>query len=89
MHGLPTLVLLPGMDGMGEIRAPLVSALAPRLRVVALSYPQDRPLGYAELTQIVLDRLPPGRLVMLGESFGGPIAIRIANEQPEIGRAHV
>ena len=28
MHGPPTLVLLPGMDGMGEIRAPLVAALA-------------------------------------------------------------
>ena len=46
---MTALVLLPGMDGTGDLFAPLLSALSPALRTIVIRYPSDRPLGYAEL----------------------------------------
>jgi pimeloyl-[acyl-carrier protein] methyl ester esterase len=48
-----------------------------------VAYPVDRPLGYVELEGLVRAALPTGRpYVMLGESFSGPIAIRVAADAP-------
>jgi pimeloyl-ACP methyl ester carboxylesterase len=48
-----------------------------------VSYPPDIPLGYDELEPLVRAALPTrGRFVILGESFSGPIAIRIAAHPP-------
>jgi pimeloyl-ACP methyl ester carboxylesterase len=48
-----------------------------------IRYPTDRPLGYAELEVLVRSELPQDRcFVLLGESFSGPIAIRIAARPP-------
>lgn len=79
---MTTLVLLPGMDGTGELFAPLLApmaaALGPQSDVQVLRYPVDQAWGYAELEAWVLPRLPATPLVLLGESFSGPIAIALA-----------
>ena len=73
------LVLLPGMDGTGELFAPFVDALGPAQPVQVLRYPVDRPMGYAELLRWVAPQLPAtAPYVLLGESFSGPIAWRLA-----------
>lgn len=78
-----SLVLLPGLDGTGELFAPIVSAIDKHVSTDILSYPPDRPLNYDELTEFVLDRLPRDeRFVILGESFGGPLAVKIATRNP-------
>ena len=81
---MTTLVLLPGMDGTGELFGPLVrelAALAPSLKVMVIDYPRDKPLGYAALTQLTAQKLPPDEsLVLLGESFSGPIATHLAKD---------
>lgn len=79
----PTLVLLPGLDGTGMLFKPFVESLRPRVETQILVYPVDRPLGYAELEVLVRAALPTDRrFVVLGESFSGPIAIRIAADPP-------
>lgn len=80
---MTALVLLPGMDGTGDLFAPLLSALPPALRTIVVRYPCDRPLGYAELEAHARRALPKDQpFVLLGESFSGPIAAAIAAAPP-------
>jgi pimeloyl-ACP methyl ester carboxylesterase len=77
------LVLLPGMDGTGELFAPLVAALGPQQRVKVVRYPAAVPLGYAELEAIARASLPTNEpFIVLGESFSGPIAASLAASRP-------
>jgi pimeloyl-ACP methyl ester carboxylesterase len=77
-----TLVLLPGMDGTGELFAPLVDALGADVSTVVVRYP-DLPLNYVEHLEIARTFLPPDRpYVVLGESFSGPIAVTLAADPP-------
>lgn len=76
---MTTLVLLPGMDGTGSLFGPLVDALAGKLQVEVVRYPSTSPAGYSELERVADACLPTeGPLVLLGESFSGPIAISLA-----------
>jgi pimeloyl-[acyl-carrier protein] methyl ester esterase len=80
---MPTLVLLPGLDGTGKLFAEFVQVLPPDIEPLVVSYPKDRALGYDELEALVLAALPIARpFVLLGESFSGPLAIRIAARAP-------
>jgi pimeloyl-ACP methyl ester carboxylesterase len=83
---LPVLVLLPGLDGTGKLFGEFVRVLDPCIRAVVVVYPTDQPLGYEALEARVLgvlDALPREQpFVLLGESFSGPIAIRIAARAP-------
>jgi|SRR5471030_611425 len=78
-----TLVLLPGMDGTGDLFAPIIEALGDEFAVTIVRYPTHEPLGYGELEAIVRKSLPSdGQFILLGESFSGPIAISIAASRP-------
>jgi pimeloyl-[acyl-carrier protein] methyl ester esterase len=77
------LVLLPGLDGTGVLFRPLVAALPHEITSVVVTYPCDEPLGYDALLPRVLAALPSGEpFVVLGESFAGPIALRVAAARP-------
>jgi pimeloyl-ACP methyl ester carboxylesterase len=79
----PKLVLLPGLDGTGKLFVEFLKALDLGSSAQVVSYPPDIPLGYDELEPLVRAALPTrGRFVILGESFSGPIAIRIAAHPP-------
>lgn len=81
---MTALVILPGLDGTGR---PL-DAFCARLgrsgvAAEAIAYPTDVAMGYAELDAQVRPRLPTnGPFVLLGESFSGPLALRIAADPP-------
>lgn len=78
-----TIVLLPGMDGTGQLFQPFVAALGSKVTVKVVSYPADGSLGYEELEAIARQQLPTtGCFVILGESFSGPIAISLAASKP-------
>src|SRR5262245_59650840 len=80
---MPSLVLLPGMDGTGDLFAPLLTALPPSLPAKVVRYPTAEPLGYAQLDGVAKAALPPADdFVILGESFSGPLAISLAAEPP-------
>lgn len=72
------LVLLPGMDGTGDLFARFIPHLPQVLEPVVIRYPNEA-WGYEQLLPFVLDRLPVNEpFVLLGESFSGPLAISIA-----------
>ncbi|HTP50165.1 MAG TPA: alpha/beta fold hydrolase [Anaeromyxobacteraceae bacterium] len=77
-----TTILLPGLDGTGRLFSRFVAAADGGLSLRVLSYPTDRYLGYRELEELVAREIPPGRFALLGESFGGPLALRIAARAP-------
>jgi pimeloyl-ACP methyl ester carboxylesterase len=77
------IVMLPGLDGTGVLFRPVLKALPPAIRPIVVSYPTDQELGYEELLPVVRKALPRGApFVLLGESFGGPLALRVAATRP-------
>jgi pimeloyl-[acyl-carrier protein] methyl ester esterase len=81
--GRPPVVLLPGMDGTGDLLSIIRQRLSATGPVEVIGYPTDQPLGYLQLEDHVVSKLPKAQCVLLGESFSGPIAIRIARRFPE------
>jgi pimeloyl-[acyl-carrier protein] methyl ester esterase len=77
---MPALLLLPGMDGTGRLFAPLIARLPPGIAATAVAYPGDRFLDYAGLLAHV--QLPNDDFFVLGESFSGPLALRLAATRP-------
>jgi pimeloyl-[acyl-carrier protein] methyl ester esterase len=79
----PMVVLLPGLDGTGKLFVNFLKALEGSLSTQVVRYPPQDPLGYDELEALVRTALPADRpFVLLGESFSGPLAIRIAARPP-------
>jgi len=77
------VVVLPGLDGTGTLLADFCSALEARgVPASVVGYPPGRPLDYDGLEAIVRGQLPKTHFVLLGESFSGPLAIRIAADPP-------
>jgi pimeloyl-ACP methyl ester carboxylesterase len=77
------VVLLPGLDGTARLFDRFIREASGLLDLRRLPYPKDRFLGYGELEEFVRPRLPAGQpFAILGESFGGPLALRIAASRP-------
>jgi pimeloyl-ACP methyl ester carboxylesterase len=77
------LVLLPGLDGTGRFFARLEKCLDNRLPLQVVPYPADKNWGYRELPDFVRGQIGSEPVVLLGESFSGPIAINLAADMPE------
>jgi pimeloyl-ACP methyl ester carboxylesterase len=80
MHGLPEIVLLPGLDGTGDLFDRLAARLQPELVVKVVRYPPDPSLGYAGYAEIVRNEIGGRPVYLLGESFSGPVAVRVATQ---------
>lgn len=77
-----TLILLPGLDGCRKLFEPLLACLPDTLEKQVLCYPQDVSLSYEELTDFIRDSLPKDApYLLMGHSFAGPLAIRLAAEK--------
>lgn len=80
----PQLILLPGMDGTGDLFEPLVRVIGTNLETSIISYPLDEALGYQQLLNLVTSRIPKEKpYFLLGESFSGPLAVMAAQKFPE------
>jgi pimeloyl-ACP methyl ester carboxylesterase len=76
-------ILLPGLDGTGRLFGPFLAKAPETLDFQVLTYPADRFLGYDALASRVRAALPTDRpYLLLGESFGGPLALRVAATAP-------
>lgn len=74
------LVLLPGLDGSGLLFQPFLKSCLQRDQYTVISYPSDRHIPYSELADYVISHLPKNKdIVLLGESYSGPVAIQIAS----------
>ena len=79
----PTIVLLPGMDGTGELFAPLLGAIPAGVKARVVSYPVDRALSYDALVGVVAESLAEeAGVVLVAESYSGPVALRYAGANP-------
>lgn len=79
------LVLLPGLDGTGRLFEPLLRALPRNVHASVIGYPASPSHGqnYEVLTEFAGERLGEGPLLLVGESFSGPIAVELAARHPE------
>lgn len=77
------LVLLPGMDGTGELFGPFVEALQGSFAATVVRYPTHVVLSYDELMAYVSSAIPSSEaFVLLAESFSTPLAIECAAANP-------
>jgi surfactin synthase thioesterase subunit len=76
------LVLLPGLNGSGTLFTPLLEHLNPALEVQTLSLPAQGKQDYQTLADCLKHQLGDRPFVLLGESFSGPLAYRLARENP-------
>ncbi|MCH8149078.1 MAG: alpha/beta hydrolase [Planctomycetes bacterium] len=77
------IILLPGMDGTGQLFESLEAALAPRFVTHVVSYPPDEKLNYRQLMPYVRRAVPPSEpYIVVAESFSGPLAIEHASARP-------
>jgi pimeloyl-ACP methyl ester carboxylesterase len=80
---MTTLVLLPGMDGTGDLFQPFLAALSPQFNPTVVRYPSSVPLDYENLVGLVREELPrQDEFFLLGESFSGPLAVSLAAQAP-------
>ncbi|MEX0619310.1 MAG: alpha/beta hydrolase [Pseudohongiellaceae bacterium] len=71
----PTLILLPGLDGTGELFAPLQAALGDGVNTLAVRYHSET--RFEQYVNTVMAQLPERDAVLVAESFSGPIAMEI------------
>lgn len=72
-------VFLPGLDGTGLSYGLLGEKMPENARVTVVSYPADKKLSYMELVQHAYSRFPQNKpVVLIAESFSGPIAVTLA-----------
>ena len=76
-------MLLPGMDGTGELFSEFIAALPEPFEAVAVGYPTKRYLPYSELENFVRAACPTSEPFMLiAESFSTPLALKYAATNP-------
>jgi len=78
----PEIVMLPGLDGTGDLFDRLVRAIGSDLITRVVRYPNDPTLGYAGYVEIVRKEIAGRRMFLLGESFSGPVAMMLAAQLP-------
>ena len=77
------LVLLPGLDGTGELFVDFVAALPESCTAPIVAYPTDRFLSYTDLRPFVCAAVHKSeRFVLVAESFSTPLAIWYAATNP-------
>ncbi|NTJ44683.1 alpha/beta hydrolase [Agrobacterium larrymoorei] len=84
-----TLILLPGLDGTGIMLQDIADELSATIDVQIISYPGNVFLNYDALAQLARDQLPVGDVFVVGESFSGPVALRLAQIEPKKVKAVV
>lgn len=78
-----TLVLLPGLHGTQALFDPFVSTKIERVCIKAINYPTDEVKTYSQLMSLTFDQINCIKtpIVLLGESFSGPLALLIATKK--------
>ncbi len=76
------LVLLPGLDGTGDLFKPFTEVLPSSIIVQVIDYDLKNKQSYNDLVKYVISSLPKEDFILLAESFSGPIAYQIALRKP-------
>jgi pimeloyl-[acyl-carrier protein] methyl ester esterase len=77
------IVMLPGLDGTGQLLGDFILSLGPDADTLLVAYPTDSEIAYEDLAEFVLQSLPGDKpFVLVAESFSGPVAARVAMQRP-------
>ncbi len=77
------IILLPVFDGTGILFKPFVDLCPPGFETDIVKLPTEGNQSYEDLSQKILKKIPEKyQYILLGESFSGTIAIKIASNQP-------
>lgn len=77
--GLHThVVLLPGLDGTARLFDPFIRAAPSEFHAETIPLPNVGSQSYEALAEQVAAKLPSSRVVLIAESFSGPLAVLIA-----------
>jgi pimeloyl-ACP methyl ester carboxylesterase len=79
LNAAPHLVLLPGLDGTGELFAPLLDSLDENVTTTVVRYGAE--LTFDEYVESAGKALPE-QCVLIAESFSGPVAVAVAARHP-------
>ncbi len=85
----PPLIYVPGIDGSGELLLETAERLRPHYRLIQVRYVSGGVSKRGTVGDLVsslaqvLDDLGIERALILAESFGGPVALSFALENPE------
>ncbi|MCX6982241.1 MAG: alpha/beta hydrolase [Verrucomicrobia bacterium] len=83
-HRRTRIYLLPGLDGTAKLLGHFVAECPPEFEPVPIAYPPDRVLDYDSLADVVGAKIAGDvPMILLGESFGGPLALRLASSKPK------
>jgi pimeloyl-ACP methyl ester carboxylesterase len=86
----PLALLIPGLDGTGKLYYRQVEALSARYRVKPWEFRCRDAFDFADLVQELGEGTAceePGSILVVGESFGGPVALHYVLGYPERVRA--
>jgi len=84
--GKQKLLLLPGLDGTGQLFEPLLNALQNETKIEAqvIRYPVNETKTYQELIDFAGDIVQQHRSVnIIAESFSGPIGLKLFEKYPD------
>lgn len=79
-------LLIPGLDGTGRFFEPHLEALSTRYRPVPWNFRRRAPFDFPDLVQELGDGTgdePQGSITVVGESFGGALALHYVLAYPE------
>ncbi len=89
----PPLVLVPGMDGTGRLFYTQIPRLDRHFRVATAALRDDATSMHTlveDLSRLIAEMTPGGEpAIVIGESFGGALAMSLALERPDMVRALV
>jgi pimeloyl-ACP methyl ester carboxylesterase len=86
----PRIVVLPGLHGTDELAGPLLEEIPDSFRPLVIQYPTTGPQTYDALLEIVTGVIPRDEpLILIAESFGGPLAIQYSSANPQHVRGMV
>jgi len=74
------IVLLPGLDGTAKLFNRFIAAAPPDVSLAALALPSED-LTYEQLADRIDSTLPEGQIVLVAESFSGPLALALTERR--------
>jgi len=75
---ITTAILLPGLDGTGDLFGPFIAAAPQGISTIVVDYPTSE-ASIVVLEQRARDKLT-NRCIVIAESFSGPIGVRVATD---------
>jgi pimeloyl-ACP methyl ester carboxylesterase len=77
------LVLMPGLDGTGELFTGFRNSLPRQIETVQVRYPTDIAISYPKLLEVVASAAPrESPYILVAESFSTPLAVEFAASKP-------